>query len=560
MSDSVMETVVKSPSPLASPPRAPTGPRLLGTSGTVLLGGLLVGGCLVVQLLWLLPPYPSDQINYLQAAATFPSAPRIEALDHQYLRYGLVVPLRLAIEVFGYSQATYYVVPVLSGLLLVLSVYALGVMWFGRLVGLLAALVVAGNSIVFEDLSMPLPDLSATALVTAAIVLAVAIRRRRPWAAGTGLRCAGWLSAIGLLLAGSYLCREFVVFIWPLVGLLLLKRIRLRDTAWLVAPIVVLVAAESTINAIVLDDPLARLHAAAEHGSGPAPAHIGPTFQDRPAIHYLVRLPGVLHHAHEGPFLVGMLVATIVGGSIAVASLITKHRLTPSGGDPRARRLCLLLVWILLLWMPLTLLGGLLNPAHPKLRLQLDRYWFPIFPPVILGGIAVAWLIGEPIARWILTASRSARVTALTSKIPAMAALAVAVPPLVIAASGWVDNPAYRVNGATQLEDLRGWLADHDDVPVIWADRRTSTLVPVFTRGPFGGTVWHGEVRTLLGAGPRPLPGRNEHVVLYSAESQMCAHCRLVERKLFGDPVRLPVTWTRVYRTPDGILQIYRVN
>jgi hypothetical protein len=531
---------------------------LLGPPGTLLIGAVLAVGCTVMQLLWLAPPYPSDQIHYLAAARDFPTEPP-DTLAHQYIRYGLIAPIRFAIEAFGYSQAAYYAVPFIAAAMLVLSVYALGVLWFGRLVGALAALVTVGNSIVFPDLTMPLPDLPATAHFTAAVAVAAAVRGRRPWVAATGRRRSAALALIGVLLASSYLCREFIVFLWPLVGLLLFRRVRTRELIWLAAPVLLAVLAESVVNALVAGDPLARLHTAAEHGGGAVPPPIARGYQNLPVEVYLTRLSFVLTQAPEGQWLLILLALTLVGVMIAVTAAVARRwwpsRFPPI--DPRVRRLGLLAAWIALLWVPLTLLGGLLNPSQPKLRLQLDRYWFPIFPALILGGVAVAWLAGRAVAsRLPVVRTRPVAIAAIA----ATAAAAVALPPVIIAASGWMDSPGYRVNGATHLERFRDWLADHKDVPVVWADRRTATILPLYTTGPFGGEVVHTEIRTLLGRGPKPAPGRNEHVVLYSANSRLCGHCRVAEEGLFGKPIQPPATWTKVYQTADGVLQIYRVD
>jgi hypothetical protein len=523
----------------------------------VLVGGLLVGGCLMLQLLWLAPPFPADQIHYLQAARDFPSKPP-DTFDHQYLRYGLIAPIRLAIEVFGYSQAAYYAVPVASGALLVTSTFALGVLWFGRVVGALGALLVLGNSAVFEIVSMPLPDVPATACFVAAVALAVALRQRRSWAAATWRRRAAVLLLIGSLLAGSYLCREYLLALWPLVGLLLVGPIRRREFGWLAAPVAASIAAETWINAVVVGDPLARFHAVAAHGTGVSPPEIAATYQDKSSWVYLTRLPTALSDAPEGRWLLGLLAATVVGGVVAVSALRGPLRSSALGRDPRVRRLGLLLLWILLLWAPLTLLGGLLDPAQPKLRLQLTRYWFPVFPAVFLGGVAVAWLAGRAAARAIPPLRRSAGTVAVVAGVTAAVA---GLSPLVIAADSRAGDIRYRVNGASQLEDLRSWLAHHPDVRVIWTDWRTAKVLPLFTTGPFGGTVWDGEIRVLRTRRPAPTPARDEYIALYNTDrGQYCGPCRVAAVELFGNPPMLPATWTRAYQTPDGVVQIYRVR
>ena len=62
------------------------------------------------------------------------------------------------------------------------------------------------------------------------------------------------------------------------------------------------------------------------------------------------------------------------------------RRLRGRAPAPHERNAGVFAVWILLMWVPLTLLGGVLDPARPKLRLQLLRYWYPVFPAFVLGG------------------------------------------------------------------------------------------------------------------------------------------------------------------------------
>ncbi|HZC27708.1 MAG TPA: hypothetical protein VE287_11840, partial [Actinopolymorphaceae bacterium] len=143
---------------------------------TAAVGAALVVLAAVFESRYLPQPYPSDQLTYLRAARDLPHTAAGMPV-HEVTRFGLTLPLRAAIEVFGYSEAAYYVVPVLTGLGLVLAVYLLGTMLFARTVGVAAAAFTVANNVVLFDLLAPLPDVPATALLTWAIVLAVAIRQ-----------------------------------------------------------------------------------------------------------------------------------------------------------------------------------------------------------------------------------------------------------------------------------------------------------------------------------------------------------------------------------------------
>src|SRR5205823_327157 len=118
------------------------------------------------------------------------------------------------------------------------------------------------------------------------------------------------------------------------------------------------------------------------------------------------RLPQQLAVLPEGPGLLLLLALTLGAGALCAVRLVrawTRRGDSPGerpgdgepdeggpvGGGPYVRRAGVFALWIAMLWVPLTLLGGVLDPAHPKLRLQLLRYWYPLFPAFVLGGVAV---------------------------------------------------------------------------------------------------------------------------------------------------------------------------
>ena len=89
----------------------PAGRRLYGFA----VPAVLVAGWLTLALTHRLLPYPSDQLHYMEAASHFPEPIPGSALTHQTTRFGLTGLTRAAMALFGYSEATYYVVPLLGG-------------------------------------------------------------------------------------------------------------------------------------------------------------------------------------------------------------------------------------------------------------------------------------------------------------------------------------------------------------------------------------------------------------------------------------------------------------
>src|SRR5688500_16764431 len=351
--------------------------RAVGLGGIPLLVGV---GALIAAVLGRMPPIPSDQLNYFEFAGVFPQVPPTPWIDHQFQRSGLVLPLVAAIKAFGYSQLAYYVVPVLTTVALALGVLALGTLLFARVVGIAAAVLVVGNSAVFIDLAAPLPDLLSAALFCWAMVLTFAIRQERPSVVGTDRRRVVALLGIGALLGWSYLAREFIVFVWPLVPLLLFRDVGLRGLIWVALPMITIFVGELLLNAQLFGDPLARVRSVLGHGSGPMSTEaIGP-YRDQERLWYITRFTDTLGALPEGPWLNAALLVTVFGGLAW------------------RRSVGLLLLWVALLFVPLIVLGGALSPEAPMLRLTKLRYWYPILPAFLLGGVAVTWLICRSLA------------------------------------------------------------------------------------------------------------------------------------------------------------------
>ncbi|GAB2861749.1 hypothetical protein GCM10027176_74600 [Actinoallomurus bryophytorum] len=509
------------------------GSRLWGARARIVPVALALG-CLAIVGTHLSMPYPSDQLNYMNAAARFPSPLTSSHEMQQLTRFGLLIPVRLAIMVFGYSQAAYYVVPLLGTLALMLGTYAVGTLLFSRTVGVAAAVTVIAATPVFEDSSQLLPDILATGLFTLALAMALAVRR------GT-LPARGWVPAVlGLVLGWSYLVREFIVFLWPLIPVIVYRRVRWTGLVRLVVPVVALVLAETLLCWALYGDPLARVKAITGQGQGYSPPEIAGTFRDLPRHEYLLRLPTTLNDYRDGAWLILLLGLTLLGGVV------------------RPRRFAVPAAWFALLWVPLTLLGGVLDPSRPRLRLQLIRYWFPLFPAFVIGGLGAIWLAASVLSERAGARSANDRVRrATTLVVPATAVLLTAVLTGTTAARGWWADPMTR---ATQLESLRSWLAGHDTgSPVVWADQRTDGLLRVYQDGPFGGRAWHGTILTATPGGAVPAPG--DLVVFFDAErGRICGICRQYARLNWGNPPLPRPGWRQVYATRDGVVRLYAVG
>jgi Dolichyl-phosphate-mannose-protein mannosyltransferase len=507
--------------PAASPPRW-------------LTPALLTLGYLAVVLPNLRLPTPSDQVNYMRAAEMFPEPLLPTEVVHQVTRFGLIIPMRLAIDVFGYSQTAYHLVPILATLTLVLGTYALGAQLFSRLVGVAAAVVVIAATPVFADAADPLPDVFAAGLFTVALSMALAIRRRR-------LEPRWWvLVGLGLVLGWSYLVREFIVFVWPLIPIVLYRRVGRRGLIWLVAPMAVLFAGEMLLCWHMYGSPLARINAVTNHAEGPTPPELARTFQDKPRHVYLLRLPTTLNDYPEGGWLLGLLALTLLGGALW------------------RRRFAVVVTWCALLWVPLTLLGGILDPSQPKLRLQLIRYWFPIFPAFVLGGIGALWLIGHYLGDRMRGRGGAAR-AGLAGALPVVLVLGVGAATAGTAASGWWGRSGTPAGGERALAAFRTWMGDHGTgVRRVWTDTHTARILRIYRYGPYGGLAWQAAVARAVPGGPTPAPG--DYVLFFdTAQGRQCGFCRRSASQVWGTPPRPGPGWREVYATRDGLVHVYAV-
>jgi hypothetical protein len=444
---------------------------LVTTAGRrILVPGAVLLGFAIVQYLYLRPPSSRDGIGYFRAAAHFPDI----AADHRTLRIGLLLPVRLAQTIFGHSEAAYYAVPLLAGAGLVLGTYAVGRILFGRAVGVGAALVLMLSDPFLTTSSLLLPDHVSAALFVAGLAAVLAVARRRAgggktdWRRGDHVALAG----AGALLGWSYLVREYVALVFPLVVLVFaLGRLPWRKLTWVAAPAAGLFVFELILNGVVYGVPWKRFVAAGGHGG--ERSYITDTRFDA-----LVRLPRALADAPGGLVLAACLVLTLSAVALAV-----RHR-------HRRRSFVIVAAWFALLWLPLTLGTGLVVPSFRFVIADKLRYWMPVLPAIAIGGVAVvhrgASLLVE---RW----PGPGRWRALAA--PALV-IAVAGAAALAGFSQVADGDSYRVNGADQLGDLRAWLAgDGRDVDTLWTDHYTARLLPLYTRTTFGRRVWDGEVR-----------------------------------------------------------------
>ncbi|HEU4448487.1 MAG TPA: hypothetical protein VFR63_00725 [Gaiellaceae bacterium] len=427
------------------------------------VGAGVVVACAVVQLAFRQGPQPFDPAKYFRTAVDFPDVPA----DLWTLRIGLVAPVRLAVLVFGPSEAALYAVPFAVGLVLAAAVYGTMLLLFGdRLLGALAALVtVLGNDFLLRS-SAILPDTTAAATFTTGIFfLVLGAGRRGRWPPAASAACAG------LLFGWTYLIREFSPILLPAVAVtFVLLRYPLRRVA---------VVAGAALAAASLE----LVYGAVRHGDAFIHSRMLLTREDRPAGEgaglALVReqLDGLLDTLAVFPRLVlawdsGWAVLLLV--AIFATALATRFR---------ERRLWLLGAWFLSFWLTMALLGlASLPSGRWLLNVTSVRYWLPLFPALAMGAFAgIAFLFRGRVKVLGVSGAHAAAV--------ALAGLVLG--PGLVDFGRCADRQPWPNDPAERWHDLRSWLAgsEAERFDLLWTDRDTFRLLPAYTGSWTGATA-----------------------------------------------------------------------
>lgn len=517
--------------PSEEPAEKERGRRGVGRSRERLLDWGVGIGCLIVyavaQLLLLQGPHPFDPARYFKAAVDYPDVP----INLWNLRIGLVLPVRLAVLVFGPSQAAMYAAPIAFGLLLTASVYATMLVLFrDRVLSAATALATVLNAVFLYRSSLIFPDIAATATFAAGFLFLILGGRPDPQS-GPRWKPVLFVGAAGVLFGWTYLIREFSFVLVPAVaGAIVVLRCR-------VARILVLCAAALTAPAVELvyghakyGDSLVHLHALLERQHRPVGG------DDQPIVREIL---GQLNNPLDTFAVFPRDVVTFWSGWILLALLapfLIALIVT------RDRRLWLFAPWLFVFWIVMALLGlGTLPSGRWILNITNIRYWYPALPPLVMGGFAgVAVLVPR------FASARAARI--LVPILAAALALVVFVPGIVnfktCETTGvWRNDPTQR------WEDFRGWLgsAQAQRYHVLYTDPQTLRLVPAFTSREFGGEVWHGTLERLGTRKPIVPSNHPQDVLILIHKDRFRPHFRHPQKTFRG----LRRDWMPVFETSD---------
>ena len=130
-----------------------------------------------------------DDNHYLEAARCWAAAggPCVPQ-SHWWTRWPVIAPMAAAIRWFGESRTTVGLGPLLWWAAAVLMIAQLGRLWFGRTVGLVAAMLLATLPVAGGEALQPTADMPELAAQLAALVAAtLAFQRQSRWWAVAGL-------------------------------------------------------------------------------------------------------------------------------------------------------------------------------------------------------------------------------------------------------------------------------------------------------------------------------------------------------------------------------------
>jgi hypothetical protein len=427
-------------------------------------------------------PRWNDGIFVLQRARDFPHVP----LDHHSLRIGNIIPVRGLLEVFGYGQWSYYAWPFLTGVLLVVAVFALGIVLFDRWTAAVATVLLVIHPVLVDTIIRAgsermtswqlLPDIPSTAFITLGFALLIGAAQRLgadgPLARPGDAAPTWWFYVAGFCFGWAYLVRELSVFFYPLLVVALLAwRLPWRRWVQVAVPMLGCLVLELVLAQWAHGDPLARLKIDSEHGSAP----LSPITR----VDAVLRFPRIVE-VYPGTTVVLTTVVLTVLGALVV----------------RRRQHLLLLGWLLVIWVPLTLVSGLIDPGFIRINASLMRYWIPVLPALVLGAAGfVAWVLAQ--VRRQLPAARRPLGVGLTAVVAVVGVAAAVLPVARIVER----NPRDQAWNA-----MRAYLHRHDkQVDTIITDDRDALVLGVYSREPVGGDlVVHADVEKVGHALPTP--------------------------------------------------------
>lgn len=441
---------------------------------------LLIVLSILIQIYSICPPVLSDQLQYYGSAASFPQFPVNPS--HWSLRIGLILPVALIYRVFGYSEISYYFIPVLSLILLTLVVFKFGEKLFSYRIGIISALWFMTLPGVLKESGNLLPDIPATLCIASGFLVLQKIYSKNLLAEQSTDRIIPnfrfLLVLAGMLFGWAYLTKEyFLIFLFLVPVCFFAFSIPWKYFLNFMIGFFLIISIELFFGIIIYHDPFIRLFTSQPRETW------GEIERNSKVI--LAYLPRLFLNEGNLPSLALMIFFTI-GSLIRIIK--------------RDFKFLFLFAWALLIFGFYTGLGLLpivLNWGNKVvLRAHIFRYWIPILPPIIIGGIAV-------IDSAVSSILHKLNITVQTKKIikhvflPGLLSISIA--------SGFIKTvnfPDFVRNGNDHYLELRDFLSKLEKpLYSIWILRDIRVgyddMLPIYTHDFWGKEIWQGKIKYL---------------------------------------------------------------
>ena len=440
----------------------------------------LIALSIIIQIYFICPPVLSDQLQYYGAAASFPQFPVNPS--HWSLRIGLIIPVALMYRIFGYSEISYYFIPVLSLILLTLIIFKLGEKLFSYRIGIISALWFMTLPGILKESGNLLPDIPATLCISGGFLVLQNIKLINVLKEQPGERKKanlGFLSIFaGMLFGWAYLIKEYFLISLFLVPVFFYAfSIPRKYLTRVILGFILIISIELFLGLILYRDPFIRLLTTQPRETW---GEI-----ERNAKVILTYLPKLL--VNEGSLISLAVMIFFTGGSL--------FRIYQ-----RDFKYLFLFAWAFLFFGFFTVLGLLpivLNWGDKViLRAHIFRYWIPILPPIIIGGITI-------IDSVFLSILKKFQISDQTKKIISNVCLTGLLLISIVTGFNKTKNyPDFVRNGNDHYLELREYLSRLEkplysiwilrDIRVAYDD-----MLPIYTHDFWGNEIWQGKIKYL---------------------------------------------------------------
>jgi len=498
---------------------------------------ILIIFAIIVQLILITPPYLSDQMEYYFTATKFPhlqSPP-----NHWGMRIGLILPVAVLFRIFGHAEITYYTIPLISILILVIAVYFLGSRIAGRQVGMISALWISLAPVFLFQSMQLLPDIPGTSAIVVGFAFISCIDRMKSQRRNQLSQNALFLFYIlaGLIFGYAYLIKEyFLIFVLFIPIAFWAFNIPWRNLLPVAIGVLLIFFVEAVFNIIFYQNPLVRLSTINPRETV---GHIERDFKD-----IIMYLPNFLNmKGGEG---------TLVLSIIALIHFIVQSIKKNQG-------IIFLFCWVLYVFLFFT--GISLLPVifswekSVLLRLHILRYWALILPPIIIGGVSALKEIFTRIVSKTKFRLQSRKMIIFFS---------ILFLTLISGARGFsvvfTDYSLVR-NGQDHYLELREYLKETSNPEeVIWINRDNfiayDRILPIYTHDFFGRKIWRGQYKYLNYG--------NEYI---SADKITFGKV-IIDRERFDPAFRglpeylsnIPENWKLVFESTNDKIALYQVQ